>query len=243
MILATVAIAVASNGLTDFTPISYATFKHGSHAFHVVTADLRSGQISAAMVHSPSLTSTWNLLGRLEAPESKPIAAITGTFFAPASQKPVADVLVNGTLVAKGSRGTAVGVDWFGGVRIFDKPFLEAVDWGLYQWGLRGAIRVVSNGVVQPNPKAQKFRDARLWGRAARTGLGTTKNGKVVLFATTAHITLTELGNAMKSRGVLDGVGLDGGSSTCMYYKGALVVPPGRKLSNLFVITQRKAAP
>lgn len=243
MILATVAIALASNGVADFAPISYATFKHGSHGFHVVTADLRSAQLSAAMVHSASLTSTWNLLGSLQVPESKPIAAITGTFFAPASQKPVADVLLNGTLVAKGSRGTAVGVDWFGGVRIFDKPFHEAVDWGLYQWGLRGAIRVVSGSVVQPNPKAQKFRDSRLWGRAARTGLGTTKAGKVVLFATTAHITLSELGNAMKARGVVEGVALDGGSSTCLYYKGSLVVPPGRKLSNLFVITQRTATP
>lgn len=243
MILTTVAIALATNGVTDFAPISYASFKHGAHSYHVVTADLRSSDVGAAMVHSPSLTSTWNLLGRLEVPESKAVAAITGTFFAPSSQKPVADVLVNGNLVAQGSRGTAVGVDWFGGVRIFDKPYHEAVDWGLYQWGLRGAIRVVSNGAVQPNPKAQMFHDTRLWGRAARTGLGTTKWGKVLLFATTAKITLSELGKAMKSRGVVDGVSLDGGSSTCLYYRGSLVVPPGRKLSNLFVITQRVARP
>ncbi len=241
MILATVAIAIATSGVTDFAPVSYASFRHGAHTYHVVTADLRSAELGAAMVHSPSLTSTWNLLGRLDASQSKAVAAITGTFFAPSSQRPIGDVLVNGNLVAKGSRGTAVGVDWFGGVRIFDKPFHEAVDWGLYQWGLRGAIRVVENSVVQPNPKAQMFRDRRLWGRAARTGLGTTKYGKVLLFATTAKITLTELGKAMRARGVVEGVSLDGGSSTCLYYKGSLVVPPGRKLSNLFVITQRKA--
>lgn len=238
MSLATAAIVLSVGTATQFAPIGYQAFKYGPNTFHVVTADMRSGMIGAATVHSPSLTSPWNLLNRLHAPQAKPIAAITGTFFAPSSQRPVADVLIDGSLVASGSRGTAVGVDWFGGVKIFDKPYHEPVDWALYQYGLRGAVRVLSAGVVQPNPKAQRFRDSRLWGRAARTGLGTTKSGKVLLFATRAKVTLSELGKAMRARGALDAVSLDGGSSTCLYYKGSLVVPPSRKLSNLFVITQ-----
>jgi exopolysaccharide biosynthesis protein len=50
------------------------------------------------------------------------------------------------------------------------------------------------------------------------------------------------LGKAMKSRGVQDAVSLDGGGSTCLFYQGSLVVPPQRKLSNLFVLS-RKADP
>ncbi|MCB8931843.1 MAG: phosphodiester glycosidase family protein [Fimbriimonadaceae bacterium] len=243
MSLAAAAIVLSVGTVTQFAPIGYEAFKYGPNTFHVVTADLRATTLSAATVHSPSLTSPWNLLNLLHVPEAKPIAAITGTFFAPSSQKPVADVLIDGNLVAQGSRGTAVGVDWFGGVKIFDKPYLEPVDWALYQYGLRGAVRVLTAGAVQPNPKAQRFHDSRLWGRAARAGLATTKNGKVLLFATKAKVTLSELGKAMKARGAIDGVSLDGGSSTCLYYKGSMIVPPGRKLSNLFVITQATTPP
>jgi len=152
------------------------------------------------------------------------------------SQKAVADVLVDGDLRSHGSRGTVVAVDWYGGVRIFDRPFQTHVDWSSYRYGFRGAVRVVAGGKVRPNPRAQRFHDRRIWGRAARSGLGLTRNGKLMLFVTREKVTLSEFGRAMRSRGVVDGVSLDGGGSTCLYYKGTLVVSPHRRLCNLFVV-------
>jgi hypothetical protein len=149
--------------------------------------------------------------------------------------------LVDGNLVARGSRGSAIGVNYYGDVRIFDQAFRKPVDWGEYRFGLRGTVRVVQNGKVCPDPKAQKFRDSRLWGRAARTAIGTTSKGKIVLMATKSSVTLSELGKAMRQRGVQDGISLDGGGSTCLYYQGSLVIPPSRKLCNLFVLSARPA--
>jgi len=186
------------------------------------------------MIHFPSLTSVHSFVDK-----SQPMVAITGTFFSPGSQCPVADVLVDGNLVAKGSRGTAVAVDWYGKVTIFDEPFNSNIDWGAYQFGLRGAVRVVDGGVVRPNPKAQRFHDPAIWGKASRTGLGLTESGKLVLFATNDKVTLSEFGKAMKSRGVRNGVSLDGGGSTCFYYNGSFLIPPHRKLSNMFVVCQK----
>jgi hypothetical protein len=166
----------------------------------------------------------------------RPIVAITGTFFDVRSQKPIADVLVDGDLTSHGSRGTVVAIDWFGAVSIFDRPFRSDVDWSAFRYGLRGAVRIVRGGRVQPDPRAQRFHDRRIWGRASRSGLGLTKGGKLLLVVTREKVTLSEFGRAMRSQGVVDGVSLDGGGSTCMYYKGNLVVSPHRRLDNLFVV-------
>lgn len=214
--------------------IVYGSFKHGSAYYHSVTVDMKSGVAGMKTVHAPRLISAWHLIGK-----EQPIAAITGTFFGLRSQSPVADVLVDGQLVATGDRGSGVGVHWDGGVSVFDTRFKQPFDWSDYQFGLRGAVRVIAGGNVCPDPRAQRFTDSAIWGSAARTAIGTTPKGKLVMFATTSHVTLSELGKAMKSRGVTEGISLDGGSSTCFYYNGSMLIPPGRGLCNMLVITKR----
>ena len=209
-------------------------FKFKNHGYHIVFADLPSGKVSAGMSHTKGLSSVWSLV-RL----GQPVAAITGTFFHMNTQRPVADVLVDGNVVAKGFRGSAIGVDWYGGIKIFDTAFQQPVDWALYRYGLRGAVRILTQGVVNPNPRAQKFKDSRIWGKAPRTAVGLTANGKLLLLATTSKVTLSELAAAIKSKGAVDAVSLDGGGSTCLYYRGKLLVPPQRKLSNMLVIYDR----
>ncbi len=236
LIAASATIAILGGGGAAGT-IGYDSFVWAKARYHVVTANLASGRVRAGTVHASRLTSVWGLVA-----QAKPLAAITGTFFSPASQRPVADLLVDGKLVAKGSRGSGIGVGWFGDVTIFDSPYRTQFDWTQYRYGLRGAVRIVNRGKVQADPKAQRFRDRRIWGRAARTGIGLTANGKLVLVATARPVTLSELGRAMVSRGVRDGISLDGGGSTCLYYRGSLVVPPKRKLSNLFVLSPAPAA-
>ncbi len=211
--------------------VAYSNFVRGKARFHVVTADLNSGVISPETTSSGKLTSIWTMIGK-----EQPIAAITGTFFHMRSGKPVGDVLVDGSLVAKGYRGSAIGVSYFGEVKIFDTVFKRAYDWGEYRFGIRGTIRIVADGKVQPNPKAQQFKDKRLWGRASRTGIGITNGNKIVLMATTSPVTLSEMGKAMLSLGVQNAISLDGGGSTALYYKGSLVVSPKRKLCNYFVL-------
>lgn len=231
LVLAIPALATAGQ---KSPAVRYQSFKQGRVIYHTVVCDVSSRAISVKTMFSPRLASVWDFIGR-----EQPIVALTGTFFDPKSHLPVADVLVDGNLRSFGSRGSGFGVDYRGGVQIFDERYRQSMDWASYQFGMRGAIRVVNAGNVVPNPKAQRFRDASLWGRASRTGLGLTKAGKLVIVATSGKVTLSELGKAMVSRGVRSGIALDGGSSTCLYYNGALVVPPGRKLSTMLVISRR----
>lgn len=231
--IAMVAIGLASAG--EKSPaIAYASFKYGGQYYHMVTVDLASGAAALKTVHTGKLTSAWKLVGR-----EQPVVAITGTFFGPQSQQPVADVLVGGQLVAYGNRGSGVGMRRDGSVSVFDTRFKHQFDWSEYEYGLRGAVRVVSRGIVQPNPKAQRFTDPAIWGSAARTGLGMTKSGKLILIATSGKVTLSAFGKAMKSKGVREGISLDGGSSTCFYYNGKMLISPARNMSNMIVITRR----
>lgn len=213
---------------------AYGKFKHGRAWFHCVTADLNRTQIAATAYYSPRLTSASRTLGKVQ-----PIAAVTGTFFAFENQQPVADVVIDGKLVANGYRGSVLGVDWFGKVKIFDAAVRTPVDFFAYRYALRGMVRVLRNGEKCPDPRSQGFRDPRIWGVAARTGVGLTKSGKLVMVATSNGITLSELAQALKNRGAVDAVSLDGGGSTMLYYMGSVKVSPNRGLSTLFMVEKR----
>lgn len=216
------------------SPIAHKVVRYTKASYHVVFCDLASPTLSAKTVHSRQLTNVWKLIGK-----EQPMLAVTGTFFSPRFQNPVADVLVDGKLVAEGARGSGVAVAWTGELSIFDEKFRRATDWSNYQFGLRGAVRVVNGGRIVPNPRGQRFKDPSIWGRAARVGVGLTSKNKVVFMVTTSKVTLSELGHAMVKQGIRSGVSLDGGGSTCLYYGGKMLVSPNRKLSNLLVITRR----
>ncbi|MCH8978847.1 MAG: phosphodiester glycosidase family protein [Armatimonadetes bacterium] len=230
MLAATIAPATAELA----RPIRYQSFKEGYVYYHAILADMSGDQVTAEAFYADKLTNAWKMIG-----VRQPAAAITGTFFGFKSEQPVADVIVDGKLVARGHRGSAVAVDWYGKVHIFDTPFKQEIDLYEYKHLLRGAIRLVRDGKVSPNPKAQHFTDSRLWGRASRTGIGLTGNDVLVMMATKNRVTLSEFGRAMLKLGVRDAVALDGGGSTMLYYRGALVLPPTRNLSTMFILHER----
>ncbi len=219
------AVAVSS------APISYHGMKRGHLFFHVVQADLSSGYATATTVAPRGLHSFSDLVRT-----RKPEVAITGTFFNTANGQPVGDVLSEGDLLARGARGSVIAIDWNNRPAIFDTTFSKPMDWSRFKSGLRGTVRIVRDGVVASNPRAQQFRDPRIWGRARRAAAGITSSGKLLLVATSQSVTLNELGWAMVKAGAVDAVNLDGGSSTALQYRGKMLVQPQRKLSNLLIV-------
>lgn len=215
---------------------SYSKVKIGKAWYHVIKLDITREEITPTAHYSPRLTSFWKVAGK-----SQPVAAITGTFFAFENQQPVADVVVDGVQKAKGYRGSALTVDWFGRLQIVDIPTKTKMDYEPFRYALRGMIRVLSDGEVKPNPKAQGFTDRSIWGSAARTAVGITGNNKLIMMATSNAVTLSTVGKALKNQGATNGVCLDGGGSTMLYYMGDVKVTPNRSLSTLFMVEKRSA--
>ncbi|RYG33211.1 phosphodiester glycosidase family protein [bacterium] len=129
-----------------------------------------------------------------------------------------------------------------GTIALWDKPFKRKEEWDGFAYGLRGGVRVVTKGIVHPNPKAQRFKDPAIWGKAARTAVGLTEHGKLVLVATKEKVSLTGLGRAMVKAGVREGLALDGGGSACLYVDGKMVVSTSRPLSNMLVLSESAVA-
>src|SRR5690606_29681022 len=132
--------------------VSYTSVISEDALYHSVIGDFRRDDIAGETMVTPKLTPAWSMIG-----DSQPVAAITGTFFAWENQKPVAEVLVDGQLVSSGRLGSVVAFDWFGKPHIVDAKVQQEFDWFPYRYALRGGVRIMNNGVINPYPQGQGF--------------------------------------------------------------------------------------
>ncbi|WP_372633242.1 phosphodiester glycosidase family protein [Cohnella sp.] len=70
--------------------------------------------------------------------------------------------------------------------------------------------------------------------RAARSGIGVTKDGRVVL-VTTGSATHGEVAELLRAKGAVEAMALDGGASAGIYSQGVQLFTPGRNLSNVLL--------
>ena len=122
---------------------------------------------------------------------------------------------------------------------------------------ISGGPRLVKNGIPYVSKYEEKFRADIAQGRAARTAVGITKDGKVLLVTvdglprersarsekSSIGMTLEELSDLMISLGAVEAMNLDGGSSTTMWVDGRVVNSPvngyQQKISNALVVRPR----
>jgi len=132
-------------------------------------------------------------------------------------------------------------------------PILDPV-WDDFPCAVGAGPRLLRDGKLALSGAAERFKPDILQGHAARSGLGVTAQGTVVLVAVEAPgpygggATLEELAGLLKSRGVTDAMNLDGGGS-CTLAIGAVTVsyPPGAWVrpvaSGILVFDQRMITP
>jgi hypothetical protein len=200
-----------------------------------VVADLNSPYVRVGVVTARRLgtaESVWDLLGR-----SKPTAAVTGTYFSSTSKLPVGDIAMEGERVHFGGVGTALCITYDNQVRFIRQRLHRQHDWRDYRLVLGAGPRLLQGGKV-----ARSIRQARASAISVstrggkRVAVGVTKHNKLLLVVVERPLTLRQLAWVMHALGATDAIALDGGGSTCLYYRGALKVPPKRKLTNLLVV-------
>lgn len=106
---------------------------------------------------------------------------------------------------------------------------------------------LLRGGQVAVSAEAERFRPDIALGRAPRTAVGLVPGGGTVLVVCdgrqprrAAGLTLAELGEKLKSFGATEGINLDGGGSSAMAVRGALVNQPSdgaeRSVPNAVVV-------
>ncbi|WP_238996529.1 phosphodiester glycosidase family protein [Paenibacillus pinistramenti] len=109
------------------------------------------------------------------------------------------------------------------------------LDWSDVQTAVGAGPRLVTDGIVTLNAKAEGFTDQKiLTASAARSGIAILPDGSILL-ATVNGATMTQWASVMKALGAKQAMNLDGGASTGLYAGGKTLTPAGRLLSSMLV--------
>jgi len=122
--------------------------------------------------------------------------------------------------------------------------------WEKTHFAVGGGPRLLKGGSVINTAAEEKFRPDVAKGRAPRTAIGITSNGKLLLVCvdgrrpkTSDGMNLKELSNLMIKLGATDAMNLDGGGSTTLYLMGKVMNSPSdgceRPVSQALILKTR----
>ncbi|MDN4086106.1 phosphodiester glycosidase family protein [Paenibacillus polymyxa] len=232
-------------GNTSPITTAHKSFKVGSRAFSakVVTISMLHPKVSL------DVALAGDTLGKVEnlsslAKRNQAVVAINGTFFdayTKSSYKTPYGYLVSHGKMLKKSSGDQRTVFTYDANHLAELVSGSAFEQRLTTQGsVEGALqagpRLVTNGQVSLNVKAEGFKDPKiLTGGGARSALGITRDHKLILL-TTSGATIPQLAQMMKQAGAYQAMNLDGGASSGLYYNGSYLTTPGRQISNAIIV-------
>ncbi len=150
------------------------------------------------------------------------IAEKVGTIVPIATQDELLVFRSNRTGAAQFPIGTPVQID-----RSI-APTLNRFDPNTYQNIIGGGPLLLLNGQIVLDGAIENFTPAFVKGRAARSAIAQTRNGKILLVAAQNNAdsngpTFPEFAQILQQIGVVNALNLDGGSSTTLYVGGQIV--------------------
>lgn len=117
------------------------------------------------------------------------------------------------------------------------------IDWSSVVTSIGAGPTLLKNGTVIANGKSEGFTENKInTDRGQRSFAGVTKNNTLII-GTVANVNIKELAEICKKLGMINAINLDGGASSALYFKGKTITSPGRKLSNVMVVTRVKDVP
>lgn len=231
---------------SSISPITTAhkSFRVGSRTFSakVVTISMLHPKVSLDVALAGNTIGKVEYLGRL-AKRNQAVAAINGSYFdayTKGSYKtPYGYLFSHGNMLKKSS-GDQRTVFTYDANHLAELVSGSAFEQRMSQGNIEGALqagpRLVTNGHVSLNVKAEGFKDPKiLKGGGARSALGITRDHKLILL-TTGRATISQLAQIMKQAGAYQAMNLDGGASSGLYYNGSYLTTPGRQISNALIV-------
>ncbi len=214
--------------------VSYEVVKSGRIAAHVVTVSLADPETRVTVALARGGVGKGESFKSI-VKRSRPVAAITGTFYDTKTMIPTGDIAVFGTVVHTGCVGSALCIDSQNKAVVVPLRKGRAEGWGAYETVLGCGPSLVTNGAISVALSKEGF-GSSLTAPATRTAVGITRAGKLLLVAVNRKTSLHAVARLMKSLGAVDALSLDGGSSTGFYANGRFIASPSRQMTNLLVV-------
>ncbi len=171
---------------------------------------------------------------------AQPNVAVTGTFFSLGDLQPVGDIVIDGNLIHFGGMGTALCITPENHAAMVTCQWGRHHDWSPYDFVVACGPRLLHDGRVALDPRAERFRDKHMLAPNSRIAVGITHGNTLFFVMTHSPIGLGKLARVMQTLGAADAMNLDAGTSTGFYYNGATLAKPGRKLTNMIVVYGRR---
>lgn len=174
---------------------------------------------------------------------SRPLVAVTGTFFDPQSGRIICNLVRQGRLLESGAAGNTMSILSHNRVRW---TRTAGVAGGRHRWAgqelaVSGGPTLARLGRVALAPGHEGFSDPHLLGKARRIAMGTTRSGKLLLVSVKQPIGLARLAKIMVKLGSEHAMNLDGGSSAALYARGRYLSLPTRRLTNVLLVDLRRS--
>jgi Phosphodiester glycosidase len=144
----------------------------------------------------------------------------------------VFSIPTNGYLLVARSSTNAVALLAIGSPLQLENALLPS-DFGSYQNILGAGPLLIQNRQIVLDGKLEKFSDAFIQETAARSAIGQTSDGTLLIVSVHNRVggggaTLSEIAQMMSQLGAVNALNLDGGSSTTLYLGGQLLDRPPR---------------
>lgn len=207
---------------------------------HVVQVDLNSPQIRLRVVRAQDLGASSRTF-RSFVVQTRPVAAITGTFFDTATEAIICNLVRDGRLLESGGAGHTLSLssdnqaEWKSTAGIAGARH----DWSRSEFAVSGGPTLIRDGFIQLDALSEGFSDPGLFRPAPRAGIATTPQGKLLLVTVNQSLSLSRFAQVMRALGAQNAMNLDGGSSTALYAGGRYLAQPTRKLTNVILVTIR----
>lgn len=219
------------------TNVAYVKVKSAGVWMNVVTANLNSPDVRITpMIARRGIGTQESFRSMLR--RTRPAAAINGTFFCTRTLRPIGDIVIDGQLMCRGigSGGTAITIDYNNNVTFVPSRRPDLYEWSSYDRVMVAGPTLLLRGQTCVFPRAQGFDSGVHYSRQIRSAVGLTSTNKLLLVTTTRRVYMSQLAKAMKEMKCVDAAGLDGGSSTGLYWQGKLLRNPGRGMTNSLLV-------
>lgn len=226
-------------------PLSTVTYRHSvilGASVDIIKVDLKDSRISitpAVAKNFPNRPEQFETMVKRE----NPVAAINGNFFSTVTFRPVGDIVIDEELVYFGGLGTAMAITSKNKIEFIKVEPNRHMNWDGYKAVISCGPKLIENGKIILNAKAEGFRDPELFERRARSAVGVTYDDYLILVSINDGVYFRGLAEIMQELGCKEAMNLDGGQSCGMYYKGEFLRRPKTPLPNILVIDQKDIQP